>query len=258
MSPARRGRPRFPRCRNSRASPAESERPLSSNGHPQSPAEHLCEDDSIGIGEPPHGHAHQVPVVVEQGRRKALRRRPYSSWPRCHGRMSEPARACQPAPQTQLRRQRTYQGKQAGGSMNPYEVLSFVSVGIIAKSALRSSGVGLRCRCTAVGAASPRGCRHIASQCSLRSADTPQIQDIRGPRPPRSAIQLRIKLPCLGDGIGGVLLQVGFDFLNHLIVIHVRHEVIGNISFLLPSLRLFRRNILKPPHSLYTPHKLHR
>ena len=108
----------------------------------------------------------------------------------------------------------------------------------------------MRCRCTAVGAASPHGCSLIASQCSLRSADTPQIQDIRVPCPPRSAIQLCIKLPCLGDGIGGVLLQVGFDFLNHLIVIHVRHEVIGNISSLLPSLRLLRRNIVNPQLSL--------
>ena len=41
----------------------------------------------------------------------------------------------------------------------------------------QASGAGLRCRCTAVGAASPRGCSHIASQCSLRSADTPQIQE---------------------------------------------------------------------------------
>ena len=92
--------------------------------------------------------------------------------------------------------------------MNPYEIRSFVSTGIIAKSALRSSAVGWRCRCTVVGAASPHGCSHIASQCSLRSADTPQIQEVRGPCPPRSAIQLRIKLPRLGDGIGGVLLQV--------------------------------------------------
>ena len=35
----------------------------------------------------------------------------------------------------------------------------------------QASGAGLRCRCTAVGAASPRGCSHIASQCSLRSGD---------------------------------------------------------------------------------------
>ena len=41
----------------------------------------------------------------------------------------------------------------------------------------QASGAGLRCRCTAVGAASPHGCSHIASQCSLRSADTPQIQE---------------------------------------------------------------------------------
>ena len=45
----------------------------------------------------------------------------------------------------------------------------------------QASGAGLRCRCTAVGAASPRGCSHIASPCSLRSVDTPQIQEIRGP-----------------------------------------------------------------------------
>ena len=47
----------------------------------------------------------------------------------------------------------------------------------------QASGAGLRCRCTAVGAASPHGCSHIASPCSLRSANTPQIQGIRGPCP---------------------------------------------------------------------------
>ena len=79
----------------------------------------------------------------------------------------------------------------------------------------QASGEGLRCRCTAVGAASPHGCSHIASQCSLPSADTPQIQEIRGPCRHCHRIRPDDSPPDRVRKIGQIPINASFQFTEY-------------------------------------------